>query len=343
MEMRSMSDKSRRSAGIDAVRAFCCYAIVFHHMVFPGVDFGAGRVEEAFVDVIRYGFWTLPTLFLLSGYLMMRGYSGSVFMKLRRRIKRLVVPFIAYNLVELLIRSSNGSINWDEATLAILGLRVETPCSQFWYIRALIVLFALSPVFYYMTISRKRRIIGLILLSAWAIASTLLGLDKCLHKVLPAYSLILCFVGAVLATCQIDLCKFASSHRRWLVPLGIVGMLLFGLGMRNGILLALPGFLWIAFSDILERLFASKPGSFLIETSFFAYGAHLLFRDAISWGYASNIGPYLMQRCGSLSVATIVGFVVCVACMMITYIILHKASEKIMFFRLPFQVINGTL
>lgn len=166
MEMRSMSDKSCRSAGIDAVRAFCCYAIVFHHMVFPGVDFGAGKVEETFVDVIRYGFWTLPTLFLLSGYLMMRGYSGSIFMKLRRRIKRLVVPFIAYNLVELLIRSSWATIDWGNAVLAVLGFRVETPCSQFWYIRALIMLFALSPVFYFMAVSVKRQMLGFVLLLA---------------------------------------------------------------------------------------------------------------------------------------------------------------------------------
>lgn len=174
-------------------------------------------------------------------------------------------------------------------------------------------------------------------------ASTILGLDGYLHKVLPAYSLILCFVGAVLATRQIDLCKFACSHRKSFVPLGIVGMLLFGIGVRNGILLAFPGFLWIAFSDILSRLFASKAGRFLIDTSFFAYGSHLLFRDAISWGYASNIGPYLMQNCGILSAATFVGFVACVGCIAITYIIMHKASGKIMFLRLPFQVINGTL
>lgn len=332
-----------RSVGIDAVRAFCCYAIVLHHMVFPDVDFGAGKVEETFVDIIRYGFWTLPTLFLLSGYLMMRGYSGSVFMKFKRRIKRLVVPFIVYNVVELLIRTSWVSIDWGNAVLAILGFRVETPCSQFWYIRALIILFALSPMFYLMTVTTKRQILGLVLLSVWAIASTLLGFDKWLHKVLPTYSLILCFVGAVLATRQIDLVKFACLHRRWLIPFGIVGMLLFGMGIRNGILLAFPGFLWLAFSNILERLFASKAGRFLIETSFFAYGSHLLFRDVISWVYASNIAPYLMQSCGILSTATLVGFVACVVCITITYIIMHKASEKIMFIRLPFQVINGNL
>ena len=89
---------ARHIAELDVIRLLGNLLIVFVHCSTFGVVMESSFVSDVERGFIRFWCYTvawsvMPVFFLMSGYLMMKGYSPTVFwIKVRNRINRLLIP-----------------------------------------------------------------------------------------------------------------------------------------------------------------------------------------------------------------------------------------------------------
>jgi surface polysaccharide O-acyltransferase-like enzyme len=238
----------------------------------------------------------VPMFFLMSGYLFFQGYDGSMRAyrrKLQKRVRTLLVPFLLWNTATLMVYSAGEAIPatriyfankyWPPVrsfTLldyanAFLGLTTKYTMSfQFWFIRDLMVLALLAPLFYLL----RRRLTAIPLL----LALFGLWLTGTWPLVFPADEAILFFgAGAYLSTSDLDIC--ALDQRRY--SLGACFALLLVVDAASGgkgvyaythkamILVGLP-FLWCLTGVVIQKVRARLWLFRLSASSFFVYAAH---------------------------------------------------------------------
>lgn len=173
----------RQSEVIDALRLPLIILVLFMHIVplkrhIPNLDEGLGKGIYTFItEYIAHslGWIAVPLFFLFSGYLFFAKVPDRVnldFYKLQwsKRIKTLLIPYILWNLAKLLMiflidsilptikglahGADYQDITWDKLALPIdhfiplewLWAPIDEPL---WYVRDLMCMTLLAPVFYF--------------------------------------------------------------------------------------------------------------------------------------------------------------------------------------------------
>lgn len=207
-----------RSPDIDATRLAANYLVVaIHFMILLGNTPHVG---------FEYSVWkwvsqslapiAMPTLFFISGYLFYMGETR-VWEKLRRRIGRLLVPYVLWNLIVGLffallcvlgvykaasanLTSSTEILSWlMKKTMSLWHAPADMPT---WYIRTIFVYATLSPV--WVLFMRGRYLIIRFAMLTICISAFEFALHQTGHVVdflytYPPYSLLCFCVGGLLA------------------------------------------------------------------------------------------------------------------------------------------------
>ena len=301
---------------IDVTRTFANYAIVLMHAWAAQQYVIAGTWEYRAWDFICNALTAivLPELFLISGYLMMRNFSpASYSTKLVRRVKRLLVPYVAWNLTFVAFYLCTyrfvprmcervrtfGLCSWQGAFDKVVSFMIAPIDMPTWFMRTLMVYAILSLPLWF-SLRRWKGILAYCFLAAWFVLTLIMGWGGVLKFTYPFYS-ILCFtLGAHLSLMGVPPYK-AFSSRKWL-PLAVIGAAgLFWYNIRwhwdyspvrdVAFMLMLPG-LFAAASFLCQFAKHVPNWDFVRKSSFFLYTGHFLFCSCVLHALAPRFAAW---------------------------------------------------
>lgn len=302
--MNTDKSNSVNDPHLDSVRLLSNYLIVLMHAWAAG-QYCSINAEYRAWNFICNALTTvaMPTLFFLSGFLLMRNFKLSSFpKKLARRVKRLAVPFVAWNVsfvsfylaMERIVPRLSERVNGFhlhtlsgvlDKTISFMGAPIDLPT---WFLRTLFVYSILGLLFYILLKHRSAWLMYL-LVFAWGALTLWFNWGKALRFTYPFYSL-LCFVfGCHLSIRNCSPVSFFQSKCWMFLP--IAGFALMGYFIVNyqfryhvirdvAFMMELPLLFSIA-PDITHCLKRVPHVDFLKQSSFFLYAGHLLFCGSV--------------------------------------------------------------
>lgn len=311
-----------RQPALDVIRCLMNYMIVVLH--------AWAAFQYVAWDTIEFKFWTfvcshlcwlaIPCFFLISGYFLFQSYSLVAWPeKMKRRIRRLVVPYVSWNLLFVLFYLMMGSLvprlalrietfglnTFGGAISKIVSLTVPPIDGPLWFLRVIFLLACLSPILYGVMRLRGGAVAFAIAL-AWAVMEPLTGFGDHLRLTAPAYA-IACFVGGgVLSLRGKDLLSvFRSCAWLWmglvacatraifLVPLSVSTESLSPAQSSLMSVLAVaeaPALLSLVSRFPIKRIVNRRIFRFFSGMSFFAYAGHFLFCSMVLHSLAPVCG-----------------------------------------------------
>lgn len=306
MEKNSLIVKDQ---SLDVVRCLMNYMIVLLHAwaAFQYVPWGCGEFVVWSVVCNHLMWMAVPTFFLISGYLLFQKFSlASWPNKMMRRVKRLVVPYLAWNVFFVVFYlglahfvprlgarvAAFGLDTFSGAFSKVVSLTIAPIDGPLWFVRVLFLMALISPILWgLMRFGRGVLLLGAALV--WCVAESLLGLREVLSLTLPAYAIVCFTCGGLLAKNGKDLVGCFRSWG-WLV-VGLAACLVrvaialprlcadqaqtTGEGLALSLLAALeaPALISMVSRLPIKRITANRTYGFLKEMSFFAYAGHFLF------------------------------------------------------------------
>jgi len=352
---------------LDQVRCFANYLIVVMH--------ASAALQYCQLGGAEFEIWTfvcgcvtqmaLPALFIISGYLLFKNYSiGNYYEKIKRRVKRLFVPYVIWNTTFVLfylicgkmvprLAARVSSFSLDSiggAFSKVLSLTVHPIDGPLWFLRTLFALSIASPVIYYLVKLNNKLIrysFFFIILAAYTI-SFYYGITDKLLMTYPLYAIMLFYIGGLLATSgnSIETLKFNSAY--WLIPyiigLSMVTVVVYHPGYEHsplgatmndlGKLLLTPALFYFVSKLDNKKLNNSRLFGFAKDMSFFAYAGHFLFCSMIMHTLASYTG-FISQ--GRSTILILAFCCIGVPVMALIYILGKKTVPKLM------KLYDGTL
>lgn len=296
---------TKKSATIDVMRLLANYLIVVHHASSAGQYVPSGTWEYFLwkvVSCIATGL-AMPALFFLSGFLLMKSFSMETFRdKLIRRIKRLLIPFLIWNLTLVVFYlslakfvprlaarvSSFGLETWSgilDKTAGFLTGPIDLPL---WFLRTLLVYTLLAPIIWW-GLRFCKGVFVYLALAIWFGITLYFHWGDILSFSYPVYSLLCFTVGAHFAILQrvpFDLFKskllFCS-----LLAIGLAGIALYCFYFQQwgysysilrdiSFILATPA-LFALTPFVEDKIVRLKSFKFLTQSSFFLYAGHFFF------------------------------------------------------------------
>ena len=308
---------------IDVARTVANYAIVLMHAWAAEQYVTAGTWEYRTWDFICNAVtaMVLPALFFLSGYLMMRNFRPASYgTKLGRRVKRLLIPYVAWNATFVAFYlcvsrfvprmrervESFGLSSWQGAFEKVFSFTMNPIDIPTWFMRTLMVYALLSlPLWFFLR--RWKGALAYGILAIWFALTLQLGWANHLNFSYPFYSILSFTLGAHLSL--LDRSPFdLFKSRKWLL-LAVIGMA--GLAWYRiqwhwayspvrdvSFMLMLPGL--FAAAPFLCRLADRVPNwDFFRRSSFFLYTGHFLFCSCVLHTLAPRFTGW--QGCGKLT------------------------------------------
>lgn len=295
----------KRDAGIDVARCLSNYMIILLHASAVNQYCNQKTLEASvwnfiYIDVCSTA---LPVLFMISGFLLFKNYSVSDYTnKIRRRIGRLVVPYISWNAFFILFYLV-GSLVVPRLALRVDGFHLfsfsgivdkmfslmAAPIDgPLWFIRTLFVYSLISPIialFLKKVYLRVLFIACVIILGAWFAE---IGVSPRLSLTYPAYSLLMFFIGGIISKTTFTPVNIFRSKKMLflsLITLAIVSIInsIFLSNIVKEVCIIVQYFLkatvFLGVISLIDLSFISKSLLYkkLREMSFFAYSGHFLF------------------------------------------------------------------
>lgn len=172
-----MKSESNYSSAIAFLRLPLTLLVVFIHVPYITMGRTADYIHEFWIDGICSV--AVPAFFFISGYLFCPvKFSWQVYgEKLKRRIHTLLIPYMAWNLIALLVLIVPHFHDFDYSPTNVLAVFVDCRYSflhttggspidyPLWYIRDLMVCCVLSPLFY--ATWGLKRLVPVIFLILW--------------------------------------------------------------------------------------------------------------------------------------------------------------------------------
>lgn len=355
-----------RDDRIDFIRCISNYLIVllhswaaFQYVKWSGVEF------VAWTAICSHLCWmAIPTLFVISGYLLYTGYDVSKYTsKIARRVKRLAVPYIAWNTLFVVIYvslakfvprlsarvDSFGLDSISGCLSKILSLTVGPIDGPLWYLRAIFILACVSPILWGI-MKFWTGIPALVLCVGWCALESALGLKEILSLTAPAYA-ICCFVlGGVLSMHHKNLVDMFRGPS-WIM-IGVCACAISG-GIQISNLLAnssvntdesilisflsvleAPALLSLVSRFKVERITASPLYAVFNEMSFFVYAGHFLFCSI----WLHTLAPLFEGYWHGKFTLLVLIFMTCgIGTMMFVYYVGKRVSPRLM------KLLDGTL
>lgn len=134
----------------DHLRFIATVSVIFMHVAAGLLRTATGSQWELLNICTSFAFSAVPLFLMMSGYLLLSNeQTADVTFLLRKRLPRLVIPFICWIViaaVQILIMRGNPTP--DAFILLLLQSFYEPISIHFWYMYLLIALYVLSPVLY---------------------------------------------------------------------------------------------------------------------------------------------------------------------------------------------------
>lgn len=337
-----------RDSKIDILRTLCNLMIVVWH---------AWAVYRFCPKITsEFYFWkgicglmtiTMPAFFFLSGYLLMRNLSNStVKAKIWHRIKRLLVPYVCWNVcfIAFLLAVSfwnRGFLlnffgnwhfdSWPQISLMVFGLIRAPADTPLWFLRALFI-YSIAGIPFLLAIRTKwGRTIVIIVCVSWMVVAEKYGIEHGIEYAYPSYSIFIFLLGALFMQRGIRPFDFFDRPLFWLCGLiGGVGMALYTLKFKE--------FMWmknVSFILELPLMFAivNRLGKYLNyrrwfvvanDASFFIYCSHWLICPLI----LSFFYPLMDGVTGCLTFSILIFIGLGIPVMVVSRMIMFKLFPK---------------
>ena len=328
---------TKRIHVIDALRTFCNLLIVFVHVSAIKLVSEANSLDTPTVKFIcnKVAWSAMPVLFIVSGYLLMRNYSFPVWKnKLKKRMNALIVPYLAWNLLYVMLLSAlsmieNGGLLWPiwKALLKVFGIATQPADTPLWYIRSLLVWLLLVPILQWFMKTRWREacLMTICAMVVWVSSSV----GEQLRLIFPIYSILAFLWGGGLALKNVN---FDTHLRKWkylYVLLGLIGyvpcpkcfteVFIF---MRGFLLL---GLFAMVLDNVVSRLMETQFYTHIVQSAFFVYASHriICWRLENLWRFLLGEPNILNYRWTGVLLTFVDAFSV-ILCSIILYKILNK-------------------
>lgn len=295
----------QKDYNIDVVRLMANYGIVIHHAMATRQYVPEGTLEALLWKGLTAGMvaMAMPALFFLSGYLLLQSFSFVSFKaKLWRRVKRLLVPFIIWNLTFLLFYlsmatlfprlssrvESFGLTSWSGIVEKTIGVMTEPMDPPLWFLRTLLLFTLLSPLVWY-GLRVWKGILVYLILAGWWLLTISFEWGNLLSYTYPVYGFVCLTLGAHLALLKRSPFDILQSRGAQCIA-GLIGCsgvgvylfheftwgLSYSLWRDVGFILATP-FLFALAMIIGKSIQQLRAFDFLKQSSFFLYAGHYLF------------------------------------------------------------------
>lgn len=314
----------QRQVSIDVTRCIMNYMVILLHAWAAFQYVQGGDCEFILWTFIcsHVAGMAIPSFFLISGYLLFKNFRLRSWPdKIWRRIKRLAVPYLAWNTLFVLFylglsrfvprlaaRVDTFGLNTFEGAFEkIASLSVHPIDGPLWFVRTLLYLSILSPIIY-MLIAWLKGWGALAVCMAWCIAEVCIGWQEVLKFVLPAYA-VACFVaGGIIACAGKDLVEYFKSWAWILLGAAMcvvratvsltaqVGDVQYGTTVKCIVMVAAvleaPALISLVAKFKIERIVKSRLYILLSQMSYFAYAGHFLFCSMWLHTLAPFMGGY---------------------------------------------------
>lgn len=304
-----------RDSAIDASRTLANLLVVMIHagnlvwatsFVYPW--------EVVWRVAIGYGpiaYLAMPTLFLISGYLLGCG-TGAWSEKIHRRALHLLVPFVVWNLVSFVEKALLSACPWREIPKVLLDLLNPIgpmPNQPLWYLRTVFLLALVSPPIFALIRRRLRIAVGLLIV--WLGVTSVPCVYRAIEFSFPGYGVAAFFIGAGLALRGQSLqVLYVGPCRRllWLAVGALVVQCVFvyfpgvcDSVVRNfGRVMVVP-ILLCAGAAVDRYLGREKAFVFLKDASYFIYLAHFIVCSMLFGAYKAVVHSP-MENCATMGV-----------------------------------------
>ena len=172
--------QSERIQYLDVLRVLSMLAVVFLHTAAGTLRVNRGSAVWHFANVFTsLATASVPLFFMISGALLLRSpHTVSVSYTLKRRVPRVLIPFLVWSLVAVAYYTfvswrTKGAPDWSQAVEKLKHLPSEPTAIHLWFMYALIPLYILSP-FIKKLIDSLGRDLVVYLLAIWLFFSSLL-------------------------------------------------------------------------------------------------------------------------------------------------------------------------
>ncbi len=162
---------------LDVLRVLSMLAVVLLHVVAGTLRAYYGSSQWHFANVLSSAATaSVPLFFMISGALLLSNPStGSVGYTLRRRVPRVLVPFVVWSCIAVAYylaigRWIDGAPDWSAAADKLKNLPAQPTAIHLWFMYALIPLYILSPFIKKMVDALDRNLV-IYLLSLWVLFS----------------------------------------------------------------------------------------------------------------------------------------------------------------------------
>ena len=303
-----------RESLVDVARCVANYLIVILHAGGAACQYGVGGSAEYLAGMFLTDVLAnvaLPALFLVSGYLLFRGYSVAAWpRRMWRRVRRFMPPYLLWNSAFVLFylacaqfaprlraRVEAFGIDTFRGALAkIADLTVQPIDVPFWYVRTLLLFAVVSPCLWVALRGRLGRWLGGgAVLSYYVLC---LQPDGACFVVPghPPFALVAFYAGGLVAVSGQSL---AEAFRGWLWPVtGVAAVTVhtaafagYGMDLDWSVcgLLKVPLFFWLLGHLPLARIVSSRVFACAQDNAFFVFAGHFLFCSL----WVHGLGPRL--------------------------------------------------
>lgn len=328
-----------RDLQLDAVRCVAVFLIVLLHAwgaASQYADPSSWECQGWTFLASRMTGCAMPALFLVSGYLLFKGFSVASWpRKMIRRIRRLVVPSVCWNIVFVLFYltvarffprvearvEAFGLMTWSGCLAKVLHPFVAPIDFPVWFMRTIFVFALAAPVLWGFLRSRTGRWVGLVAAVGYFASCEFLHMPWELPGY-PAYALLAFYLGGFLSVSGRTPCGFFGSAW-WLVP-GVVGLALDPLGLVTRELLMAPALFY--FVSLIPR-----PSSLIPPSSylFFLYCGHFLFCSVWVHAFAPRMDA---SAPGRLTLLIGLFLIPGLASLTLTWAVLHRYLRPLLRF-----------
>jgi len=346
--------KEIQSQVIELLRFPLIILVVFVHMI-PferqalSWELNGANVYRIVTEVISHhiGRLAVPCFFLFSGYfffIKITEWNSKVYAsQLKKRFHTLLIPYLLWNILfvpvilfkNLVFQKINLPLddNYEKLhSLSVYGILWGEPLNfPLWYLRDLIVMVALAPLFYYYF--RYTKFIGLILI----LVIYLMGLESTIQG-LSSTAILYFGVGAYMGQFKYSLLDFALSYRRIAIVMAIAMLAVttyytvspyYEYCVRLFTVFGVTAVLYLGYQcnkwEGLKRICIR-----LAPTVFFIYAIHVIY--ILGW----LKGGFLKSPLADSPTGMLLGYLVipflCIGIILLIYRAMHEFFPKTLYF-----------
>lgn len=348
--MRNIDFIKTQSQVVELLRFPLIVLVVFVHMLpfeqkklYPNLEIN--NVYNIITEVISHylGRLPVPCFFLFSGYFFfykITDWNTNIYAsQLKKRIKSLLIPYLSWNIIYVAVIYLKNFIflalgqHFDESyqelcRLSLYDIFVRLPINYpLWYLRDLIVMTILTPLFYYYF--KYTKVVGLLLILIIYLCAFESGVPGLSTTAIFYFGL-----GAFMGQFKYNMLNFAISYGKTALILAIIALgittyytaseineywvrvfLIFGI-----IVVLFVGYQCTKYTSLKNKLISLAP------TVFFIYGLHLIY--ILGWFKGGLAKSFLASSAWGILLGYIVIPPLCIGLILILYGLMKRFLPK---------------